>query len=160
MDEPSCPRELRGILDTVTVGEVTRTGYPMLSPDDSVQDAIAAMRRSRHGSVIVCRDDRLVGVFTERDLLRVVHEGRVDSLISEVMTANPQSVDMTDPLITATRLMDEGGYRRLPVLDVDGRPCGVVDVKAITHLIVEHFPEAVYNQAAHAQLIARHREGA
>ena len=56
--------------------------------------------------------------------------------------------------------MDEGGYRRVPVLDSSGTPVGVVDVKTITHFLVEHFPAAVYNQASHAQLIAKDREGA
>ena len=157
MDDPS---GLQGILDTITVGDLTRSGYPTLSPDDTVTEAIGAMRQSRHGSAVVCKDGALVGIFTERDLLRVIRENRVDSLVSDVMTVNPQTVTTSDPLITATRLMDQGGYRRLPVLDDDGHPVGVLDVKAIMHRIVEHFPEAVYNQAAHAQLIARHREGA
>lgn len=158
MDEAT--GQLKGILDRITVGELTRTGYPTLSPDDSIQDAVAAMRQSRHGSAVVCRERELVGILTERDLLRAINEGRFESRVRDVMSADPKTVSTSDPLIAATRLMDQGGYRRLPVVDEDGRPVGVVDVKAISHFIVEHFPQAVYNQAAHAQLLARHREGA
>lgn len=160
IDEPSTARELKGLLETVTVGDLTRSGYPVLEPQQTVRDAIAAMRQCRHGSAMVCEEGRLVGIFTERDLLRVLRDGGVDTKMADVMTRDPQTVVTTDALSTATTLMDRGGYRRLPVLDPDGRPVGVLDVKAVIHRVVEHFPDAIYNQAAHAQLMARHREGA
>jgi CBS domain-containing protein len=160
IDEPSTAQELKGLLEAVTVGDLTRTGYPVLDPQQTVRDAIAAMRQCRHGSAIVCDAGRLVGIFTERDLLRVLRDGGVESKLADVMTRDPRTVVTTDALSTATALMDRGGYRRLPVLDPHGRPVGVLDVKAIIHRVVEHFPEAIYNQATHAQLMARHREGA
>ena len=160
MDDPSADRELKGLLETVTVGELTRTGYPVLDPNQTVREAILSMRSCRHGSAVVCENDRVVGIFTERDLMRVLDDGGIASRIADVMTKEPQTVSTADTLSVATALMHEGGYRRLPVVDPDGSPVGVVDVKAIVHRIVEHFPEAIYNQATHAQLIARHREGA
>jgi CBS domain-containing protein len=160
IDEASTAPELKGLLETVTVGDLTRTGYPVLHPLQTVREAIASMRQCRHGSAIVCDEGRLVGIFTERDLLRVLGGPGIESRVGDVMTRDPRTVVTTDSLSAATRLMDRGGYRRLPVLDPDGRPVGVLDVKAIMHRVVEHFPEAVYNQAAHAQLLARHREGA
>jgi predicted transcriptional regulator len=84
----------------------------------------------------------------------------MDLPLSEVMTSNPQTISIEDSLLNATKFMDEGGYRRIPVLDSSGTPVGVVDVKTITHFLVEHFPAAIYNQASHAQLIAKDREGA
>jgi CBS domain-containing protein len=162
IDEPSTAQELelKGLLETVTVGDLTRSGYPVLEPRQTVRDAVAAMRQCRHGSAIVCENGRLVGIFTERDLLRVLRDGGVESSMADVMTRDPRTVVTTDSLSTATAVMDRGGYRRLPVLDPDGKPVGVLDVKAIIHRVVEHFPDAIYNQATHAQLIARHREGA
>jgi len=84
----------------------------------------------------------------------------METPLSEVMTSNPQSVTTEETLFRVTQAMDQGGYRRLPVLDSGGAPVGFVDVKTIVHFLVEYFPEAVYNQAARAQLIARNREGA
>jgi predicted transcriptional regulator len=80
--------------------------------------------------------------------------------LSEVMTKSPQTVTADATLYDVIRLMDKGGYRRLPVVDATGLPVGIVDVKSIVHFLVEHFPAAVYNQASHAQLLAKHREGA
>jgi CBS domain-containing protein len=159
-DGPRSP-ELRSILTSTRVGELTLTSWPTLTPEDSVAAAAACMRQEGHGSALICAAGRLVGIFTERDLLRVIGAGRDFSLpLADVMTADPRTVTTGTTLFEATNLMDEGGYRRLPVVDEDGRPVGIVDVKTVTHFLVEHFPAAVYNQASHAQLLARHREGA
>lgn len=158
-DLPST-QELRSILDATRVGELTLTGYPLLQPSLPVMQAVLEMRRARHGSALVCEGEQLVGIFTERDFLQVIAEDRLQETLANVMTRNPKTVTTQDTLLTAARLMDEGGHRRLPVVDGQGCAVGVLDVKAVSHFVVEHFPEAIYNQAAHAQLLARHREGA
>lgn len=153
-------QELRAILDETTVGEMTLTGYPVLAPGIPVIEAVKEMRATRHGSALVCEDYGLVGIFTERDFLRTINNGNVEKTLGDVMTKNPTTVSKDDSLLAAVKLMDQGGYRRLPVVDADGNPAGVLDVKTVSHFIVEHFPEAIYNQAARDTLIARHREGA
>lgn len=153
--------DLRSILNSTTVGELTLSSRPSLEPTDSVAAAAREMRGTSHGCAAICASGKLVGIFTERDLLRVIADGSgMETPLSEVMTANPQSVTTEDTLFRVTQAMDQGGYRRLPVLDSGGVPVGFVDVKTIVHFLVEYFPEAVYNQAARAQLIARNREGA
>jgi len=161
MQDSSDTQELRSILDATMVGELSLGGHPLLSPTLSVMDAVYEMRRARHGSAIVCENDKVVGIFTERDFLQVVAEQALEKSLREAMTVNPTTVTTNDSLLTATRLMDHGGHRRVPVVDATtGSPVGILDVKSVSNFIVEHFPEAIYNQAAHAQLIARHREGA
>lgn len=154
--------DLRGILTGTGVGDVTVANPPTLGPTDTVSMAAAEMRRASHGSAIICdAEGKLVGIFTERDLLRLIERGgSPQTPLSEAMTAGPTTLTTDDTLFEAIRLMDEGGYRRLPVVDANGAPVGIVDVKSVTHLLVEHFPQAVYNQASHSQLIARDREGA
>jgi CBS domain-containing protein len=159
-DGPRSP-ELRSILTSTRVGDLTLSSWPTLGPQDTVAAAAACMRQAHHGSALVCSGGRLVGIFTERDLLRAIGAGRdLSQPLAGVMTAAPRTVTTATTLFEATQLMDEGGYRRLPVVDADGHPCGIVDVKTVTHFLVEHFPAAVYNQASHAQLLARNPEGA
>ena len=152
--------DLKNILTTTTVGELTLTECPKLGLSDTVTQAIASMRKMSHGCVVVCDGTQLQGIFTERDLLTVIANGNFETSLESVMTGNPKTVSADQSLFTATGYMDQGGYRRLPVIGADGQPVGILDVKAITHFLVEHFPEAIYNQASHAQLIAKHREGA
>ena len=153
--------DLREILTTTRIGRLAQISVPVLSEEDSVQYAAAQMRSHSHGSALVCRDGRLVGVFTERDLLRWLADGRsLEDSVSEAMTANPQTVTAEDSLFSAIGYLDQGGYRRMPVVDSNGAPTGIIDVKTIVHFFVEHFPSAVYNQSPKSKQTTSDREGA
>jgi len=117
-----------------------------MGPSDSLGEAVARMRRGRVGCVLVCEGPRLVGIFTERDLLRraLAPGSSLESPLSECMTPKPKTVQFDDSIWTAVRLMEEGGYRHLPVVDKSGRPTGVLSVKKIVHYVVEHFPSTIY----------------
>ena len=109
--------------------------------------AAAALREHGGGCILVCEGPKLVGVFTERDLLRrVIARGLDwDVPVDTVMTPDPITVEMKDPIRVAVKHMEKGGYRNLPVVDDAGRPVGVLSVMRIVHYLVEHFPVAVYN---------------
>ena len=152
---------LRQLLTTSRVGQLGLKDVPVLRADQTVAEAAREMREHSHGSALVCHDGKLVGIFTERDLLQILGGGKsLASPLSEAMTASPRTVTLSDPLMTVIQLMDEGGYRRLPVVDSNGKPTGIVDVKSVVHFLVEHFPKAVYNQAPRALSRAKDREGA
>ncbi len=166
MTESTPKGELHSLLLSTKVGELVLTARPTLTPESTIADAAREMRESRHGSVTICEEGRLAGIFTERDLLRFFagHENPkqdiLETPLSEVMTRNPAVASTGETLLEATRRMDEGGYRRLPVLDDSGTCVGFVDVKSVTHFLVEHFPAAIYNQASYQQSLAKAREGA
>lgn len=89
-------------------------------PDRSVLDAARLMAEHRCGSVIVCHGGEIVGIFTERDLLTRVVAAERDvrtTTLGEVMTPRPDRVEMDTPLKDAVRMMDEFGYRHLPVVE-------------------------------------------
>lgn len=152
---------LRQLLTTSRVRQLGPKEIPVLQGEQTVSEAVRQMRSHSHGSAMVCRDGKLVGIFTERDLLKLMAEGKsLDLPVSQVMTSNPRTVGLDDALMKVIQLMDEGGYRRLPVIDASGSPVGIVDVKSVVHFLVEHFPKAVYNQAPRALSSAKDREGA
>jgi CBS domain-containing protein len=161
MSDQPAQRELRSILQSTRVGDLELTPCPILQPTATVAEAAAGMRQESHGSALVCAVGKVVGIFTERDLLRVIAADRgLNMPLSNVMTNNPKTVTTADTLFEVARSMDEGGYRRLPVVDAVGVPTAIVDVKSLVHFLVEHFAAAVYNQASHKQLTAKDREGA
>jgi CBS domain-containing protein len=152
---------LRQLLTSSRVGQLGLKDVPVLQLDETVAAAAEEMRSHSHGSALVCRDGKLVGIFTERDLLKLLAAGNsLNSPLSVAMTSAPRTVTLDDPLMAVIQLMDEGGYRRLPVTDSAGKPKGIVDVKSVVHFLVEHFPKAVYNQAPRALSRAKDREGA
>lgn len=166
MTESKKSGEVQSLLLSTKVGELVLTHRPTLTPKNTVADAAREMRESRHGGVTVCEDGQIAGIFTERDLLRFFakHQNPTEEILqtplSAVMTPNPAVASTNDTLFSATQRMDEGGYRRLPVLDESKSCVGYVDVKTITHFLVEHFPAAIYNQASYQQSLAKAREGA
>ena len=116
-------------------------------PDQSVAEAVRLMRQHQVGCLLVCEGDTLLGIFTERDLMReVMAAGRPLTLpVSSCMTPHPVTVLPNAPISAAVRLMEEGGYRHLPVLDATGKPVGVLSVKRIVHYLVEHYSSTIYN---------------
>jgi CBS domain-containing protein len=120
----------------------------------TVGEAVALMRRENVGCVLVTDADRLVGLFTERDLMcRVLAVGKALTLsVADVMTPEPVTVLPTDPIRVAVRKMKAGGHRHLPVVDENGRPVGVLSVKRVVQYLVEHYPAAVYNQPPRGQV--------
>lgn len=152
---------LRQLLNTSRVGQLAPKEVPVLRGAQSIAEAVREMRAHSHGSALVCEGSKLIGIFTERDLLKLLAAGtRLDQPLATAMTSSPRTVTLDDTLMTVIQLMDGGGYRRLPVVDAAGSPAGIVDVKSVVHFLVEHFPKAVYNQAPRALLNARNREGA
>jgi CBS domain-containing protein len=133
-----------------------------VGPHQTVAEAIAVMRQERVGCLLVCEGRKLVGIFTERDLMRrVLAAGKPLSIpVRDCMTPDPVAVHPKDPISGAIRRMEEGGHRHLPVVDEKGRPVGVLSVKRIVHYLVEHFPATVYNLPPDPGVVPQEREGA
>lgn len=132
-----------------------------VSPDMLVRDAIERLKAERRGSVSVCRNGKLIGIFTERDALRLMScRESVDVPIETVMTSDPATVRETDSVATAIKIMAEGGYRRLPIVDANDQPTGLIKVSDILHYLVQHFPEYVYNLPPNPDILSTQREGA
>ena len=104
------------------IGQLLHKRTPVLhivSPQQPVIDAVALMAARRVGAVPVVEAGRLVGIFSERDLLRrVVAVGRSaeKTLIAEVMTPEPVTAGPGDERGDAVRKMDEIGCRHLPIV--------------------------------------------
>ena len=86
------------------------------------------MKQSKTGAILVCDNKRLVGVFTERDALFRVTAEDCDpktTLLADVMTPDPQTIDPDKRLGHALHMMYEGGFLNMPVVE-NGQPVGMV----------------------------------
>lgn len=151
--------DLEVSLTTETVAQLGPTQPFCVEPTASVRETLARLKDLKSGSVMVCQAGKLVGIFTERDALRVMaHSGNLDVPIETVMVRHPVTVRADDTVAAAVRKMASGGYRRLPVVDSEGKLVGKISVPAIMHFLVEHFPNAVYNlpPQPHSTMPERH----
>lgn len=135
-----------------------------VDPQTTVAEAVQRMTKERIGCLVVVENGKLAGVFTERDVLtRVVARG-VDpdrTAVAEVMTRDPECLGLDDGIAYALNKMSVGGFRHIPLVDSEGRPTGVVAMRAIVDYIVDLFPTEVLNLPPAPSLgIAREREGA
>ncbi len=139
--------ELARNLKVESVVRLKPTEDYRLATNATVSDAISLMREKKIGCILICKKDHLLGLFTERDLMRRVLARRLplETPIDQVMTPNPVVISPSDSISTAIWKMQEGGYRHLPVLDSYGKPTGILSVKRIVHYLAEHFPTVVLN---------------
>lgn len=104
-----------------------------VSLEATAADAVKAMKKHRHGSVLVLEGSSLRGIFTERDLLsRVLTEEKdpVKTPIVEVMTADPTTLREEDPLAWAIHLMAVRDFRHIPIIR-DDASLGVVSIRGV-----------------------------
>ncbi len=102
------------------------------SKEMSVRAACRLMTEKRIGAVLVVENDRIAGIFTERDVLNKIVTAGLDpdkTLVSQVMVADPQTITADKPLGYALYMMAEGGFRHVPVVDAQGRPLGMVSAR-------------------------------
>ena len=100
-------------------------------PESTVHAAARLMAENGCGSILVMEGERLLGIFTERDLLTRVAAAEKSlerTHLREVMTHNPDTVRADETVKEAIRKMDEFSYRYLPVLE-DGRVIGVISTR-------------------------------
>jgi len=94
-------------------------------PETTVLDAAKAMADKNYGSVIVVdKDDKVIGVVTERDVMNKIVAREIDasqSTLADIMTDKPRIARETDDMIDWLRIMSNERFRRLPVVDEDGR---------------------------------------
>lgn len=102
-----------------------------IAPAASVLDAVEKMNELKIGGLIVMEDGQVLGIFTERDVLRrVIGEMRRASTtaISEVMTREVVCVEPSTDLDDVSELMRSRRIRHLPVCDADGKLLGMVSI--------------------------------
>src|SRR5262249_16119218 len=103
-----------------------------VSRETTVREAVEHMASAKVGSVVVVRVDRVIGIFSERDvMLRVVLEGRDrrQTKVEEVMTSRVHSISSHTTGDEALRIMVQEHIRHLPVVDEQGRPQAIVSMR-------------------------------
>jgi CBS domain-containing protein len=133
----------------MAIGDVMRTRVVTVSSDNSARLAVLRMLEEGVGSVAVCDGGKLIGIFTERDVLGLAGEGTdLDAVrVGDVMTREPLTVDVGVAVLDAARLMGERKIRHLPVVQGD-HLLGMVGIRDVLGSLVERLWQA-RDSAAH-----------
>jgi CBS domain-containing protein len=110
-----------------------------VAPDMMLVDAVQLMQEKRIGAVLVEEGGKLVGILTERDMLFKVLGKDIDiktTQVQEIMTTHPESLTADDQIIYALNRMTIGGYRHIPLTDLNEQLTGIISVKDIVEYLV------------------------
>ncbi len=141
-------REIRGAIFGEPLSKVPKRPMLTLPTTASVAEAIRAMNERHVGVAVIVQNDKLAGIFTERDVLTKVAGKPLDVVktpVSKVMTPDPETLPEDASIAYGLHHMSVEGYRHIPLVKPDRTPVGVVAVRDIVAWIVEFFPERVLN---------------
>jgi CBS domain-containing protein len=117
------------------------TEVQTIAPEASVLEAIQRMNQQKIGALVVTKDDRIVGIFTERDVLRrVVCDPRrpQDMTVAEVMTSEVVCCPPTADLDDISNVIKNRRIRHVPICDNAGRLVGLVSIGDVNAYNVSH----------------------
>jgi CBS domain-containing protein len=112
-----------------STGHLGHSDPLIVEPSTTVADAIARLREASRGCAVVVEGSRIVGIFTERDVLHKVtpnREAQLRAAVSDVMTPDPVVVRQDESVLVALNEMAVGGFRHLPLVDQDGGLTGIL----------------------------------
>lgn len=134
--------ELHRALAEDSVGAIQSQSCLQVRSSAPIRQAIQALHQSRVSVLLVVDDRRVVGTFTERDVLEKVAEQYsrlAGAPVSQVMTADPAVIWECDPAATALAAIAVTGHRHVPVLSEDGRVQGVVAPQRVFNFVEKQF---------------------
>lgn len=108
-----------------------------VDPQTSVADVARQMKADDSDSVAVISEGRLVGIITERDLVRAIADGIDPRQVRAdvVMTADPATVDADEEVAVVAVKMMRLGVRHLPVVNKAGKPVGLVSARNLVAIL-------------------------
>jgi CBS domain-containing protein len=141
-DKTDAPRRVR----SHSVTQLQTDDYVCIEPTTPLHEAIIRMKEDEGGCAIVCEAGRIVGIFTERDLIsKVISEGvEMNSPVSRYMTATVETVSADATIGDVVELMNRKGYRNIPLVR-DGQLSGSISVFDIIIYLAESYPKETMN---------------
>ena len=135
-------------LSLTTVSDLPPRAYASVDAGDQMFKVIDVMKEKRRGAVCVEENGKLVGIFTERDVVsRLDHTDVLWShvIVRDVMTPHPTVIRPEDSLAEAFRRFVQGKRRHLPIVDRQGKVLGLLSVRDVLQFIAGKFPEDMIN---------------
>ncbi len=122
-------------------------GNQVVSIDTAADLAAAAKLLTKHSiGVLVVLDGRLVGILSERDIVRAMSENGIAALqlpVAEVMTRSVSTCDVNDAISSVMERMTKGKFRHMPVLE-NGRLAGIVSNRDLLKLHLDTIREHIH----------------
>ncbi len=120
----------------MSLTRLTRKPLLTIAPERTIADAVGLLVEHRAGALAVTEGQKLVGIFSERDVMkRVVIEGMdpKTTRLADVMTTQIITATESTPINEAINLMSQHRIRHLPLVDAEGNLLGMVSLRYLLH---------------------------
>ena len=124
-----------------TVAEVMNKSVVTVDPTSSIGEAAEKMIEAGVGAVVVMEDmARIVGIVTERDLMRAVAQRAraAEAKVRQWMTESVVTIEPDTDIKDAAKMMFQRNFRHLPVVNKDGRLLGIASLRRLSQYEFEH----------------------
>ena len=139
-DPPQYDDPLEKSLAEEKVAVLQTEPYESISPDATIREAVEKLAAIHHACLLVEEEGKLVGIFTDRDLLDQValeYEQLADQPVSTVMAKDPVFVYETEDAAATLSVMAVSGFRHVPVLNLEDKLVGIVTPRRVTQFLHE-----------------------
>src|SRR6266851_6442127 len=141
-EERPGPSDLESALVSITLSDVVAHTPLVVEANTSLAGVIEAMQRDDRGTVLVVEAGKLVGIFTERDVLMKVAGHPIDltqKKVSAFMTPDPVTLPADSAVAFALNRMVLEGFRHIPLVDDENRPVAVVSMRNLIEYLSDFF---------------------
>lgn len=154
-------KSIDALLKAKKIQEVINPKLLQAPPETSVKDGIELMQKNKAGYIVVAKNKKAVGIFTETDAVQKIFDKDVDwtDPISKYMTKDPFVLKPTDSVGDALDLMGAHRVYHIPLVDEKGELVNVLSVRTLIRFLAEFYPQEVYNLPPHSDQIMETPEG-
>lgn len=138
----------KGIAPTDSIKTLLGGKFIVLNENATLREAIDNIQEEHVGCILLENDDKISGIFTERDIVQKIVGNRHDldkEYVTDYMTIRPDVLHQNDAIGFALNKMIEGGYRHIPITNKSGKPVGVISMQDIINHLGDYFYEDIKN---------------
>ena len=147
MKELKNTKPVETLLKEKKIYQIVNPKLVQAPPEISIKDAIRLMQASKSGYIVIAKNKKVVGIFTEKQVVQNVLETGVDGSrpVSDYMIKDPMILKMEDSVGQAIDLMGTQRVYHIPLVDEKGDLVNVLSVRTLIRFLAEFYPTEVYN---------------
>ena len=145
-----------------SIQSMPKQKFLVIKEDTTLKVTLEKLQQYHLGCIVVEKDKKVKGIFTERDILMKVLGKRLNfktEIVKTFMTKNPFRLRMNDPLAYALNLMVDGGFRHVPIVDNNDKTVGLISMQDVVNHLANFFYDEVMNLPPKPLRIQTQREG-
>ena len=130
------------------LSSLTQEKFIVLNEQTTLRDAIDSMQKYHIGCILLEKNHKITGIFTERDIVQNIVGNRHNlekECVSDYMTKSPDVLHFQDPIAFALNKMISGGYRHIPIVDKAKKPIGIIAMQDIINHLGDYFFDDIVN---------------